>query len=308
MISADSVLEMAQNGDEYSAVERSSIVVRKLKQQKKYNEASLFLMDLALTLQNGKKHVPAAVTAQKAIDFLGEIDHFRAPDDFQKKVFLFIENLTPESTCFDLCKFMFHCHLLYGKENRTILSKLAFIADKAEFYNEAQAAYILLLFEQLDKKESTDKTAQLLIDLLWRWTYSIQDETSRIFTGQYIFARALLGLSGRSKDSLNLAVNILQKINESTDKELLSQPLFVFVKYFFKALLQNSPASAKLLSSKFEKLLKLDGEFSKLITKNRQVHFNEVNPISQLMSNSLDGLNQMVQTLMGALGMPQSNL
>lgn len=300
MTSAEEVLKIAQKGDGYLAVERSSFVVRKLKRQKKINEASSFLFQLANTLLDLQKVVPSTVAAQRGIEVLNSIDNSTISDEIKQIILKYIDRLQTDHSCPDLFTFFDNAINLLGDDDLIIIRKEAFIADQSNNFNMAQTIYIRMIKKVLQKDEDTTELISALDNILWRWIISIKDGKKRLYTGQFILTRCALAISAQNEKGLELALHYVDSLKEKHPDQnfVLSQPLLTFAHYFLKALSLNSPQSVYYLMNSYKKIIEVDRELNKWVIKNKEVHFNSGLNINNLRQ-SLSGISDLFQSLFG---------
>lgn len=300
MTSIQEVLKIAQEGDGYLAVERSSFVIRKLKRQKKINEAFAFLFQLSNTLLDLEKAVPSAVSAQRGIELLAQIGDTNISDEIIQIILSYIDKLKINHACPELFNFFDDTIKLLGDEDLSIINKEALLADQSNNFNTAQIVYIRIIKAILEKDEDVSQIVQKLDKLLWRWIYSIENGKKRIYTGQFILSRCSLAISAQGIKGLTLALNYVDSLkkNHSDQDIIISQPLLTFTRYFLKALNLNSPQSVSYLINSYKKIIEVDREINKWVSKNKEVHFQSGLNMNTLRQN-LSGIGELFQSLFG---------
>lgn len=299
MTSIEEVLKIAQEGDGYLAVERSSFVVRKLKRQKKLIEASSFLFKLANTLLDLQKIVPSAVAAQRAIENLISADKAQVLT-FKQTILNYIDRLEAKHSCPDLYTFFDDTINLLEDDDLSIIKKESIIADQSNSFNTAQLIYIKMIRKLIQKDEDTTEIMNSLDNILWRWIASIKDGKKRFYTGQFILARCALAISAQNEKGLDLSLRYVESLKEKHPEQniVMSQPFFTFLLFFLRALKLNSPQSVTYLINSYKKIVEADRELNKWVTKNKEVHFNTGLNLNNLRQ-SLSGINDLFQSLFG---------
>lgn len=300
MASTEEVLKIAQEGDGYLAVERSAFIVRKLKKQKKIIEASTFLFQLANTLLDLQKAVPSTVSAQRGVEILISNGKTAIPDEMKQIILKYIDRLEANHSCPDLFTFFDNAIILLNDEDLSIIKKEAAIADQSNSFNTAQLVYIRIIKKVLAKDQDASEVMNSLDNVLWRWINSIKDGKKRFYTGQFILSRCALAISAQSEKGLDLALHYVDSLKEKYPEQnfVLKQPLFTFLQYFLKAISLNSPQSVSYLVNSYKKIIEVDRELNKWVTKNKEVHFHTGLNMNNLRQ-SLSGISDLFQSLFG---------
>ncbi|OHT05911.1 hypothetical protein TRFO_26188 [Tritrichomonas foetus] len=322
MTSPEKVFEIAQSGDGYLAVEKSLFVVRKLKRQKKTNDAAIFLIKLACILLDNGQNIPSAISANRAVELiLQSKSEFESTEDIKNLLFSYIEKITPSHASIHLFSFFDNAIELFGQDDPSIIRKKASIADKSDNYYDAQQTYIEIIAQEIEKDGDPTETLNLLYKILFRWTESIQDEKSRLFTAQFIICRCVISISSQNEKCLSTAINFFNRItSEHSNNPEISQPLFTFTKYFLKGLQQNSPSSINFLTQQYYPLLAVSRNLQKIISTNKEVYFHTGNSLSNFLNSftqmsdngnqngsnnnggGLGGIGQLIRSLFGGGG------
>jgi hypothetical protein len=291
----EEILEMARSGDGYAAVERSQLLVRRLKRSNQLTPAMLFLMRLAHTLAD-RGHWDAAVTAALRSIKLFPREATRMGSDLQDLFFLFANRAEPAAAGSDLFAYFDEMTLLFPGAGTALLRKKAMLCDAAGLFFEAQLAYtsVLALLPP-----DADRFIEYFAGMLWRWVFQIEDLEKQRVQSQFFFGRAALAVAMSTKEPcLGLAVKLMDAVAAHARLAgldvWLDQPLVHFVRFFLRAVLQKSVSTTDFLREKYEQVLEVDRELRLMALRLTSRITRATQPPA--------GAGTFLQNLMGAIG------
>jgi hypothetical protein len=240
----DAVFDLARSGQGYPAIERSSLVLRKLKRANQQQDAFINMMTLANILLDSGQPLQSGTAANRAVRIFPK-DH-KLDDAMKSTISSFALRVPHEASSPDLNSFFQYAVTLMNDSDFQLRTKHAQITDAANSYTPAQFAYIKLIAGKLEKEQPVEPDLDHLYSLLHRWVDSIPDPRIKIFTSQFIFIRPLfMILSAGSPETVATfgaaAQYFYTKISQ--DPKLRGLPLTLFGKLMVRSVIQaNSQA------------------------------------------------------------------
>ncbi|KAH0791141.1 hypothetical protein GPJ56_004952 [Histomonas meleagridis] len=266
----DKVISIAETGDSYLAVERSSLVVRKLKAQGKNDEAIIFLLKLANIFLAKSQYASSVVCAHRACKL---VDVNQVSDELKTKFYEYIQAIQPECSSPELYQFFMATQAFLDNKEEIILKQIS-ISESMNDYNHAQIGYIKLILMHLNSDYDLNPYIESLTSLLWKWVLSNPNEKDQIYNAQFIICRCVLALLAQNGRGPELAEKLYNfAIEQKPEYFPAVTPLFVFTRHFIQSVLQNSPGSATYLKTSYKKILDVDPEINDFVTKIYQSHF-----------------------------------
>jgi hypothetical protein len=303
----DVIFDLARSGQGYVAIERSSLITRKLKRANQISEAFLRMMDLANILFDSGQPVLSGTAASRAIRFLPEEPSDVDPN-FQSIISSYLHRVGPEAYSQDLCIFLDVSVKLLGDHDFFIREKHALIADQSDSYHPAQIAYSRLITGRIEKHLAVDAHLSLLVQLLWRWVSTIPDERRAIFTSQFIFARLVFVIlaSGQTPIASEFGAAALRLLEFADEGgRLKSLPLFLFARLLIGAVMAADKAIFSELWSVYRPLLRKSPEFSQWAMTIQRVYFD---PNHETRAMTWANIGPMVNQMLGSLTGFQGNM
>lgn len=260
------VLQIAESGDGYLAVERTNPIIRKLKSKGELNEAMMFMMRLAHKLADLGKWQPATVAADRAIKLF--------PENSQtiivalKKSFLdFAFRMNdPSGATPDYFDYVTSLSNIIGDKEYKLFDAKVKAAVSANKYFITQFS-IAQELQDISHLETIDLDVNhylaILADTTWKWCLELQ-KPEDMFTIQFIICRLAIALIPLGKYGIEWTQQYMKLIYdtkpESIDPAVFNDPLFNFTKLLTKAIEAKNRTDAELVVSKYQKLLEVDHE------------------------------------------------
>ena len=282
----DCAFEAARQGDAYLAVEKAGVVIRKLKRQKKSNEAFLGALRLADFLLDKEQWQAASQAAARAPEALAPGDALT--EDQNGAVLKFLERDRPECGSASLWGLCNDVIARTGDPQCWIRGREAEMADKSESWTVAQRTYVHLVHEKIEKEMPVDEDIEKLADLLWRWIATIEDEEQRVFTSQFILARVVLAILAKRGEQRVAVVNAAKQMFV-VGKRDCNEPLMLFLKVVLVAIENGDQNEFKQACECFVKLTAKDSELCKWIARVQERNFG---------SGGAGGIGQIVRNML----------
>lgn len=273
----ESVFKIAESGNGYLAVERSSFVLRKLKKENKIDEAMIFMMDLAHKLADVNQWPAATVSALRSIEMF--------PPDAKtirvvlKKSFInFIERATVDAATTEFYTYVNKVSNIIGDKDHLFFKKKFEIAIAAHQPDNAHSFAFIELLREVTSEEpeiDIDNTIKKVIISQWEWVTSLPEDDKE-FTGQYIMARFLISILSLPARGIELTQKYYQIMKETLPETLsasfFEQPLFHFIEFLVDACIRQNPEAIAQLEQSYKPLLEKDTEFTKWIACCKSIH------------------------------------
>ncbi|EAX93296.1 hypothetical protein TVAG_277010 [Trichomonas vaginalis G3] len=264
----ESVFRIAESGDGYLAVERSSFVLRKLKRENKIDEAIDFLIKLAHKLGDAGQWPAASVAALHSIETIPK-DAKTILTSIKRLMFNFIERAPPEAATPEFFTYAKKYSEKLGDRDHFIFKKKFDLAFETKQYTNVHC----ILFVELSTTgqmiepeiDFNDYIRRALVSQ-WDWISTLPQE-DRDYTGQFIMGRFLLSMLGTSQNGYQLYDFSSQAMRETKPEgitdEFFEQPIMHFVSLFANACLRQNSAAATNLYESYKPILETDSEFKK---------------------------------------------
>lgn len=307
----EDILQLVQDGNSYTAIEKTNVYVRQMKKIDQLEESLMFMMRVALILMEREDWHASSVCAYRAISlFPSESKTIRK---ILKQLFFdFAEKARPELVCPELFGFYNKLSTIFHNQEEELLLKQAWLADQANNYYYAQTFYSELLIkytqnENDDQNESPndekiDKVISSLGILIWKWIQSEgkEGEKQQKNISQYIFARCvLLILTIRGHNITEIAQKFVAVFKSSSPEninvdEFCNLPLFHFIDFFIKAIDRRSKETAAFLIKKYEPALNVDSDIIEYANTAKEA-------LNSRDASGLAGLGSMLQSFLGRM-------
>ncbi|KAH0789766.1 hypothetical protein GPJ56_006268 [Histomonas meleagridis] len=292
----EEVIKIAEAGNGYVAIEKSSFVIRKLKRQDKIEEAINFLLKIANILVTKEQYTQSVTAVHRAVLL---IDEKKDNSNIKATLYQYFEKITPDFSSPELYQLLEKFVELLPDKSKEILLKYVFVSETKENYNQAQIGYAkLILFHTTTEKE-LKKYIKELSNLLWIWILSITDKKQMIYNAQFIVCRCALAFLAQDGNGPKISEQFLTYSMENAPKHIpITTPLFVFTKHYIQAVLQNSPATATFLRSSYKKIIQLNKEISKWVSNAYAKHLA---PEGTARGPNMQNLGALFQNILGSL-------
>ena len=305
-MSVDDVFEIARSGNGYLAIEKSSLIVRKMKKNNQLTEAMAFLMDLASVLAEGKQFASATNCALKSIEMF-PISAKTIKIYLSNKFVDFIKSATPEYNYPDFYTYASTLIEIIGDDNCEIRLNVLRVAKATNNFPQIQYLLLQLIFMEL-KRECVqtmllNSYLKELAETLWVWIFNVDLSSTedrryqRLYNAQFLFTRTIFALLASKESGITTAEQFIEYIKETAFSSILNdfydEPHFHFVNFYIKALKAKSFNTVKFLEDKYQHLIVQDKELQKILDYIKEKYFpNTFN----------DGFGSILQSVMSVLG------
>lgn len=281
-------ISAARQGDAYLAVEKCGMVIRKLKRQKRGNDAFLGTLRLANVLLDDQQWKVAPAAAERAFEAI-ESDS-PLTDEQIDAIYKFVDRTSPNCACESLWSFFNIAIERIGDATFRLRERQVEIASKSDNWVPAQVFYILLLTEKCSKGVNVDADVLGLADVLWRWIDTIEDGQQREFTSQFIISRPVLALLSCKGEYADACISVARKVFEASRRNC-EQPLMLFVKIVVAAVERNDHVAFKEACECFAKLTEKDNEISKWVARVDKRRFRQ----------NQAGMGEVIRNVLGSV-------